>query len=65
MSISCLSDAIAFRVYVTCSNLGKLPIVGRLPHTQGDHVSAWIFTGLGGRGLIHHAVLGRWANHRV
>lgn len=39
------------------SHLGYVPIAGRLPlHGAGD---CWILTGLGSRGLIHHALLGR------
>ena len=51
------------------SNLGKLPLVGRVVEgTRADPSSSsssnssgdvWVYTGLGGRGLIHHAFLGR------
>lgn len=41
------------------SNLGKLPIVGPLGVPKPGEREVWVFTGLGGRGLIHHAVLGK------
>ena len=36
---------------------GRIPIVGRLKETT-LHNDAWIFTGLGSRGLIHHGIYG-------
>lgn len=41
-----------------CSNLGKLPLLGRV--SEGQPADVWVYTGLGGRGLIHHAFLGRY-----
>ena len=41
-----------------CSNLGKLPIVGRVSSGM------WVYTALGGRGLIHHAIIARYG-HRM
>ena len=45
---------------------GYVPLVDLLPsdklsstHTQDDLPQTWIFTGLGSRGLTHHAFLGR------
>ncbi len=53
------------------SNLGKLPILGRVPlpeeavaassegqQQQQQQQRVWLYTGLGGRGLVHHAYLG-------
>lgn len=34
---------------------GRIPIAGRLPFST----KAWVIAALGGRGLIHHAYLGR------
>ena len=44
------------RVAVQRGNLGKLPIVGKV--VDGKEKETWLYTGLGGRGLIHHALLG-------
>jgi len=49
------------RVATRRSNLGKLPIVGRLEQTKGAEgikAETWLFTGLGGRGVVHHGFLG-------
>ena len=46
------------------SHLGKLPLVGRLraslpavPLSTAGPAPVWVLTGLGSRGLIHHAHL--------
>lgn len=42
------------------SHLGYVPLVGQLPAgTAPESADAWLLTGLGSRGFIHHAVLGR------
>jgi glycine/D-amino acid oxidase-like deaminating enzyme len=49
------------RVATQRSNLGKLPILGRISLRGGEgggEGETWLYTGLGGRGLIHHAYLG-------
>jgi len=54
------------RVATQRSNLGKLPILGRISlrgvekggKEAGEEGKTWLYTGLGGRGLIHHAFLG-------
>ena len=45
------------RVLPPAGPRGRLPIARRLP--DGESHQRWLFTGLGGRGLIHHGVLGR------
>lgn len=40
------------------SNVGSIPIACRVRGT-GDEVGCWIFSGLGSRGLLHHAYVGR------
>eukprot|EP00540_Astrosyne_radiata_P005204 CAMPEP_0116838362 /NCGR_PEP_ID=MMETSP0418-20121206/9175_1 /TAXON_ID=1158023 /ORGANISM="Astrosyne radiata, Strain 13vi08-1A" /LENGTH=272 /DNA_ID=CAMNT_0004468365 /DNA_START=319 /DNA_END=1137 /DNA_ORIENTATION=- len=50
------------RVQTQRGNLGRLPIVGQIMRadddTDGSSSSAWIFTGLGSRGLLHHGIYG-------
>eukprot|EP00624_Nannochloropsis_granulata_P000030 evm.model.NODE_10095_length_1567_cov_17.566689.1 len=53
------------RVATQRSDLGRLPILGRVSlrveegeKQEGEEVETWLYTGLGGRGLIHHAFLG-------
>lgn len=43
---------------------GSIPIACRVSGTRED-VSCWVFTGLGSRGLLHHAYLGRMLAHAV
>lgn len=43
---------------------GSIPIAGKVSGTAED-VSCWVFTGLGSRGLLHHAYLGRLLAHAV
>lgn len=39
------------------TQLGSVPLTGRMP--RPEHRNAWYVTGLGGRGLLYHAELGR------
>lgn len=43
------------RVIQDRNSYGRIPIAGRLPFSE----SGWVLAALGGRGLIHHAYLGR------
>lgn len=46
------------------SDYGSIPIAGKVNGTEQD-LSCWIFSGLGSRGLLHHAYLGRMVAHAV
>lgn len=46
------------------SSMGTVPIVCQLSGTVHG-TSCWIFTGLGSRGLLHHAYLGRMLAHGI
>jgi glycine/D-amino acid oxidase-like deaminating enzyme len=52
-----------YRVQSERGQLGRLPMIGRLPtfmdaDTAPIHANAWIFTGLSSRGLLYHALYG-------
>ena len=56
-AIGCLAGV---RALPPRSHLGYIPLVGRLPAgTAPRGADAWLYTGLGSRGFIHHALLGR------
>lgn len=59
MGVIVVEEALTLYMHTaqTHSNLGKLPIVGRVP-LPGAERRVWLYTGLGGRGMIHHAYLG-------
>lgn len=46
------------------SPAGSVPVVCKVQGTPPDQ-SCWLFTGLGGRGLLYHAFLGRRLAHAV
>lgn len=46
------------------SDYGSIPIACKVKGTEQD-TSCWIFSGLGSRGLLHHAYLGRMVAHAV
>lgn len=41
------------------SQLGSVPLVAPIGDVLPENGSAWVFTGLGSRGILHHAYLGK------
>jgi glycine/D-amino acid oxidase-like deaminating enzyme len=54
----CTIDKITsgYRVQSNRNNYGRIPIIGRFD--TPIHNNAWIFTGLGSKGLLYHGVYG-------
>jgi glycine/D-amino acid oxidase-like deaminating enzyme len=48
-----------FKVEAIRSGIRIAPKIGYQPLTQKIHPNAWVFTGLGSRGLLYHALLGK------
>mmetsp|Transcript_22562 Transcript_22562/g.50807 ORF Transcript_22562/g.50807 Transcript_22562/m.50807 type:complete len:277 (-) Transcript_22562:82-912(-) len=46
------------RALANRENEGRLPLCGLLTPSTSSNSDVWVFTGLGSRGLIHHALLG-------
>ena len=63
-SANVLGASAGVRALPPRSHLGYVPLTGRLPTAEGEGEGGgpiggtWLFTGLGSRGLIHHALVG-------
>ena len=55
------------RMQSTRGKYGRMPIVGRIPSSEGrrDNDNTWVFTGLSSRGLIYHGLFGHWLAEAV
>jgi len=53
----------AVRVHSQRSNLGRVPVAGRID--EDEDAALWCLGALGARGLIHHAILGRYVAEAV
>lgn len=42
------------------TSLGSLPLVGKIPANVNQASQAWFVTGLGARGLVYHAMVGKY-----
>lgn len=40
--------------------MGSVPLAGRIAPRHDDLPACWVVAGLGARGLVYHALLGRW-----
>mmetsp|Transcript_10705 Transcript_10705/g.19343 ORF Transcript_10705/g.19343 Transcript_10705/m.19343 type:complete len:471 (+) Transcript_10705:2423-3835(+) len=62
-SLKCSHASVGVRALPLRSHFGSVPLAGksrkqiRLPGIE--HTAVWYFTGLGSRGLLHHALVGR------